>query len=267
MTADNVRRRFAHGPVRLGPACLGLMLAVGGTAFAQQASPANVLGGFSKDNGPINIQSDTLTINDQKKIAIYKGNVVAVQGDNTLRTVELEVQYTSKDDEQKAVAAKGGEKPAKPQKSPSAAVGDDSQQIKRIKAKQKVVMVSTPAGKEAQSATSDHAEYDVVGQIVEMRGNVFIKQGENVICGSKVTMNLKTSEYSVEKDPTGPAPANPECGRVRSVFFPQKKADGAAKSAAPTPAATAAQAAPAATPSPAQPKQPTTSSWTTTTPR
>ena len=138
----------------------------------------------------------SLTINDQKKIAIYKGNVVAVQGDNTLRTIELEVQYVSNDDGQKD--AKGqkiaGAKPAKA----AAAPGEDSQQIKRIKAKQKVVMVSTPAGKDEQSATSDFADYDVATQMVELIGNVYIKQGKNVITGSKVTMNLKTSEYTVD---------------------------------------------------------------------
>ena len=174
--------------------------------------------------------------------------MVAVQGDNTLRTVELEVQYSSRDDEQKA---KGG-----PKASRSAGVGEENQQIKRIKAKQKVVMVSSPAGKEAQSATSDAADYDVAGQVVELRGNVFIKQGDNVICGSKVTMNLKTSEYAVERDPSAPPPTNPECGRVRSVFFPQKKADGA------KPAAPAAQM-----PTPAKGSQPATSSWTTSSPR
>ena len=260
MTAD-IGRILSGLAIGLGSVLLVLLLEAETAAMAEQSAPAGVLGGFSKDNGPINIQSDSLTINDQKKIAIYKGNVVAVQGDNTLRTVELEVQYVSKDDDAKGAAAKGGEKAVKAPKSASTAVGDESQQIKRIKAKQKVVMISTPAGKEAQSATSDVADYDVVSQIVEMRGNVFIKQGENVICGSKVTMNLKTSEYAVERDPSAPPPANAECGRVRSVFFPQKKAGEGASKAATTPAV---QAAPAAQ---APAKQPSTSSWTTTSPR
>ena len=255
------------------PILVGLFVLLGAAVtpvLAQQPAPAGVLGGFSRDNGPINIQADALTINDQKKTAIYKGNVVAVQGDNTLRTVELEVQYTSREDEQKSV--KGQKTPgAKPAKG-AANVGEESQQIKRIKAKEKVVMTSTPGGKEAQSATSDTADYDVTGQTVELRGNVFIKQGENVICGSKVTMNLKTSEYSVERDATAPPPSNPECGRVRSVFFPQKKnADGTAKDKA-APAGTAKPAAPApAAQGAGQPqtqvKPPSTSSWTTTSPQ
>ena len=248
MTADDIQRIRSV----LRCVCAAVILSLGVAAVhAQQAGPAGVLGGFSRDNGPINIQSDALTINDQKKVATYKGNVVAVQGDNTLRTVELEVQYSSREDEQKAKGA--------PKAPRSASVGEESQQIKRIKAKQKVVMVSSPAGKEAQSATSDAADYDVVGQVVELRGNVFIKQGENVICGSKVTMNLKTSEYAVERDPSAPPPANPECGRVRSVFFPQKKSDASGKAATPAAAATAQ--------SPTAVKQPVTSSWTTSSPK
>ena len=39
----------------------------------------------------------------------------------------------------------------------AASLGEESQQIKRIKARQKVVMTSAPGGKEAQSATSDAA--------------------------------------------------------------------------------------------------------------
>lgn len=268
------------GLIVLAVACVTAV--VSGPAVAQ-GGPSGVLGGFSRDNGPINIEADTLTINDQTKVATYKGNVVAVQGANTLRTVELEVQYVSREDEGKGQtpgaptkatakgapqpAAKAGPKPG-PKTGKAAALGEEGQQIKRIKAKQKVVMVSAPAGKEAQSATSDTADYDVASQLVELRGNVFIKQGENVTCGSKVKMNLATSEYTVERDPTAPPPTNPECGRVRGVFFPQKKtadAPGAKGKAAPATPATGTTPAAAATPPAADAKQPASSSWTATT--
>jgi lipopolysaccharide export system protein LptA len=241
---------------------------LGFPALAQQQAPSSVLGGFSRDNGPINIQSDSLTINDQKKIAIYKGNVVAIQGDNTLRTIELEVQYASNEDGQKD--AKGQKVPgAKPAKA-AAAPGEDSQQIKRIKAKQKVVMVSTPAGKEEQSATSDFADYDVATQMVELMGNVHIKQGKNIITGSKVTMNLKTSEYTVDGvGPPGsgsPAQGASGKGRVGTVLFPKAKEDGKTPTAA---AATTSAKAVGEKPAPAlgSVKQPTTSSWTTSSPQ
>ena len=158
----------------------------------------------------------------------------------------------------------------------AAGLGEDSQQIKRIKAKEKVVMVSTPSGKEEQSATSDFADYDVATQMVELIGNVYIKQGKNVITGSKVTMNLKTSEYTVDgvASPTTGAPgqgASTSPGRrVSTVLFPKAKVDGkTAADAASTPAGKAAADKPAdkaAAPA-GQGKQPTTSSWTTTSPR
>ena len=237
-------------------------------ALAQQQAPSSVLGGFSRDNGPINIQADSLTINDQKKIAIYKGNVVAVQGDNTLRTIELEVQYVSNEDGQKD--AKGqkvaGAKPVKT----AAAPGEESQQIKRIKAKQKVVMVSTPVGKDEQSATSDFADYDVATQMVELSGNVHIKQGKNIITGSKVTMNLKTSEYTVDGiGPPGsgsPAQGTSSKGRVGTVLFPKAKDDGKAPAAV-TATAPAKAGAEKSAPATGSVKQPTTSSWTTTSPQ
>lgn len=266
MTADDVRRRAGGIARSLLTALIGaaLVASVAADVASAQQVPAGVLGGFTRDNGPINIQADALTINDQKKIAVYKGNVVAAQGDNTLRTIELEVHYANREETQKS---QKGDKAARA----GVGMGEDSQQIKRIKAKQKVVMTSTPGGREAQSATSDAADYDVTGQMVELRGNVFIKQGENVICGSKVTMNLKTSEYSVERDPTAPPPTNPECGRVRSVFFPKRNAEGASKDKAGTTGSTTQPAAIRRPPPPAQPaaapKPPTTSSWTTTSPQ
>ena len=273
MKAETVRRQrrgFAPG---LAGLC-ALLVAAMAPALAQQQAPSNVLGGFSRDNGPINIQADALTIKDQKKIAIYKGNVIAVQGDNTLRTLELEVQYSSREAEQKD--AKGQKTAsAKPGKA-AANLGEESQQIKRIKAKEKVVMVSTPAGKEEQSATSDFADYDVTTQMVELIGNVYIKQGKNVITGSKVTMNLKTSEYTV--DGAAPAVGSQNQGttatpgrRVSTVLFPKAKDDG--KTAGGTPGKTTADkgqdkpAAEKSAPPAGQGKQPSTSSWTTTSPR
>jgi lipopolysaccharide export system protein LptA len=281
MKADKKRSALRSG---FAACAVGLLIMADGiAALAEPTAASGVLGGFSRDSGPINIQSDSLTINDQKKIAIYKGNVVAVQGDNTLRTIELEVQYVSKEDEAKGPAAKGGEKVTKAPKAAATAVGEESQQIRRIKAKEKVVMVSTPAGKDEQSATSDFADYDVVSQTVELIGNVYIKQGKNIISGTKATLNLKTSEYSVDSAapvvvgaPTPAAGASPaEKKRVSTTLFPNDKSGG--KAAPATAPATkslsaveqlASKATPALAPSAKSPsKDPVTSSWTTTTPR
>lgn len=241
---------------RLTPSVL-LALATGllvlAAPSAAQQSPAGALGGFGQNSGPIDIRSDKLVINDQKKIALYSGNVVAVQGDHTMRAPELEVIYASRDDDPKGTA-KGARPPAG--SAPPAGFGEDSQQIKRIKARTKVVMTTTTPGKEEQTATCDEVDYDVAGQLVVLSGHVHIHQGKNVITGSRVTLNLKTSEYTVDGTPDAAhaSGAGKASGRISTTLFPQAKGDG--KDAA---------APPAAAPAPAKP--PAASSWTPTTPR
>ena len=67
----------------------------------------NSFGGMSKNSdAPIDIKSDTLTVFDAKKIAIFKGRVKAVQGTTTLRAAQLEVHYVGDAD---TFAGQGGE--------------------------------------------------------------------------------------------------------------------------------------------------------------
>lgn len=179
---------------------------------------ANALGGFAgNSSAPIDIQADSLIINDTKKTATYKGNVVAAQGDYTLKTSELEVFYAGKDD--------GKAKGAKPTAQPA---DQDSQQIKKIKAKHKVVMTSA----KDQTATGDEAEFNVADQRIVLVGNVYLKQGENVLTGQKLVVDLKTGESKFEAAPVTAAqaksaPAAPAgscpAGRVCTVLHPGKE--------------------------------------------
>lgn len=185
-------------------AALAALIAASGAAFGQQTL-ANVFSGFSSDpRTPIDITADKLVGNDAKKIAIYKGNVIAVRGDFTLKTVELEVHYSGRDD-----------------KKAPATVAADSQQVRRILAKESVVLTST----KDQSATAKNADYDVIGGLLVLTGDVFIKQGQSVVCGQRVQINLKTGEYTVERDPNAAARINPACpqGRVSTVLYPQQR--------------------------------------------
>jgi lipopolysaccharide export system protein LptA len=179
-------------------AAMVLSIAIGAEA---QQPVGQAFGGFATNNrAPIDIQADSLTINDQKKIATYRGNVIAVQGDFTLRTVELEVHYGAKP------AADGAAKTAA-----SSTLGSDSQQIKRILAKRQVVMTST----RDQTATGDLADYEVGGQTVVLSGNVILKQGPNILKGDKLIVDLKTGESRMEATPSG--------GRIKTILHPQQK--------------------------------------------
>ena len=73
--------------------------------------------------------------------------------------------------------------------------------------------------------TAKNADYDVVGGLLVLTGDVFIKQGQSVVCGQRVQINLKTGEYTVERDPNAAARINPACpqGRVSTVLYPQQR--------------------------------------------
>lgn len=163
---------------------------------ADAQTVSNNFAGFSRDsNAPIDIESDTLEVQDAQKLAIFRGNVKAVQSDMTLRSKELYVKYA-------------GDRGAK---------GTGSQ-ITTIRAKGKVVITT----KDDQTATSDWALFDVKSQTVTIGGDVVLSQGENVIKGDRLVIDLKTNRSRFENKgdvATGKRP------RVRMLVIP-KQGDG-----------------------------------------
>lgn len=164
-------------------------------AWAQ--SVAATFGGFSSSsNAPINIEADMLEVQDANKIAIFSGNVIAVQGKMTMRSKWLKVKYASDQD----------------------AAGDNKSggsQITSITAEGKVLIESG----DNQTATSDRAFFDVIQQTVTITGNVVLSQGGNVIKGNHLIIDLKTNRSRfVNRDGTS------KRQRVRGLFMPRKSA-------------------------------------------
>lgn len=165
-------------------------------ARAQASSEA--FGGFARNsNAPIDIESDTLEVQDTKKLAIFRGNVKAVQAGMTLRSRELHVNYEG---DQKSSGAKA------------------KSEITRIQAKGRVLITT----ENDQNTTSDWADFDVPGQLVTIGGNVVLTQGGNVIKGDKLVINLKTgvSRFENEGDPWAPQGTQQ---RVKGLFLPGKR--------------------------------------------
>lgn len=166
-------------------------------AWAQGNS--ETFGGFARNsNEPIDIESDTLEVQDAKKIAIFRGNVIAVQGGMTLRSRELHVNYEGQ----------GG-----------GGAGSNSE-ITRIQAKGKVLITT----ESKQNTTSDWADFDVPGQLVTIGGNVVLTQDGNVIKGDKLVINLKTGVSRFENQGSAWTPKNADT-RVRGLFLPRKRDD------------------------------------------
>ena len=135
---------------------------------------------------PIAITSDTLEVQRENQVAIFRGNVDAVQGEMNLRADTLVVRYET-----------GGE---------------GNQEISRIEAEGNV-FVSSPS----ETASGDEGVYNVVDGVVELVGSIVLTRGDNVIRGDRVELNLTTGESRVSSD--GPVGGS---GRVKGLFVPKQ---------------------------------------------
>jgi lipopolysaccharide export system protein LptA len=163
------------------------------------------LGSSSKE--PIKIDSDRLDVFDKDKKAIFSGNVVAVQGETTMRCTTLTVFY-----EQSAAGQQKGAAPAKPGEAKPAAAdakgagGTADNGVRRLECSGPVTVISKD-----QVATADNAVYDKGDNKVYLNGNAKLSQGPNVTTGSQVVYDLNTSQATVQVKPGE---------RVRALLVP-----------------------------------------------
>lgn len=160
---------------------------------------------------PIDIEADVLEVDDKKKLAVFRGNVVARQGGFSLKAKELEVHYTG--DAGRNLTPASAKQSDKPDAAASKKKAGRGSRITRIEAKGKVLVTT----KEGQSATSEWARFDVVKQVVTIGGSVVLSQGENVLRGDRLVIDLKSgkSRFEVAGD-SGKQ-------RIRGLFQPKRK--------------------------------------------
>jgi lipopolysaccharide export system protein LptA len=198
-------------------------MAIGSVFAAPLAAQTltNAFGGLTESsNEPIDIESDVLVVHDKDKYATFKGNVKAVQGTTILRAKELNVHYVGGDKLAPGPKKEGGETAAAPatkvaEAQGSAGAAGENAQITKIEAKGEVVIVSD----KDQTTTSDWAIYDLPAQQVTVGGNVVLTQGENVLKGDRLVIDLTTGESRFEN--SGNAAAG---GRIRALFMPKDAA-------------------------------------------
>ncbi len=90
---------------------------------------------------------------------------------------------------------------------------DVSQKIKKIEALGGVIVTS-----KEQKATGDRADFMMKENIVILTGNVVVSQGQNVMRGTKLVVELNTSRAHME---AGGVDGKP--GRVQGLFLPSDK--------------------------------------------
>ncbi len=171
-----------------------------GLALAQGSNgPPNALQGFSKNRDePVHIEAATLEVRDKDKVATFGGNVHMVQGDTSMKCKTLVVFYDQEGNKAKA---------AKPMQAANPGPGGE-QKIRRLEARGSVVVTS-----KEQTATGQLGIFDMPTNTVTLTGDVVMTQGQNVLRGDKLVVNLSSGVSRVESAQGGR-------GRVQGLFIP-----------------------------------------------
>jgi lipopolysaccharide transport protein LptA/LPS export ABC transporter protein LptC len=146
-------------------------------------------------NAPIEIEADVLEVDDKANTATFRGDVHVVQGEFSLRTVELVATYSGQ-------AGAGLMQPADSNASAPAA------QLERVRAHRKVVVTS----KDDQSATGDWADFNLKTNKVVLGGDVTLTQGRNVVRGPRLVIDMTTGQSRMETAKAGAQAATPSTG-------------------------------------------------------
>jgi len=151
---------------------------------------------------PIQIESDKLEVHQNENLAIFTGNVTVVQGPSLLKAGRMKVYYVKSD------AADGKDKGKKPAagadkastaeagKAPAAGVSPMSggANIDHLEVDGKVYIKS-----DDQVATGDEGTFDMKSQVLVLSGKkVVLSQGDNVLVGCKLTVQMQTGLAQVD---------------------------------------------------------------------
>ena len=192
-------------------------------------------------NAPVDIEADRLGVDDGRKLAVFTGDVKAVQGDFVIRTIELHASYSGE-----AGLASISAKPAVV--GPAGAAGVTAKapgQLTKIEAKGRVIVTS----KQNQQVTGDWAIFDTKANTCVVGGReVILTQDKNIVRGNKLSIDMATGQSLMvtETQTAAGTPGIPvkTTGRSSVVFYPQERQKGTI-----------------ALPKPVAPAKPSSSSW------
>jgi lipopolysaccharide export system protein LptA len=206
------------------PAVAQAAPALAAAAKKPAASGTSLLpGANSKD--PVSVDAGKLDYFDKEQKLIYSGDVVAKQGDSTLRASVLTIFLNRA--ARKGEAASTADAAATPTEAsapadataPAAAAASSplasSNSVKRMEAKGPVTIVSKD-----QVGTGDNGIYDKAENKITLTGNVTLSQATNIIKGDRLVYDMTSGQAQVFAGQT--------LGRVKSVFTPGSGAPGEA---------------------------------------
>jgi lipopolysaccharide export system protein LptA len=147
---------------------------------------------------PIEINADSLEVLQEQNLAVFRGKVLAVQGETRLKSDVMTVYYKKKE---------GGQAPNDPTQST----------VERIEVEGEVVL-ATPE----ETASGDRGVYDVSRKQVRLLSNVVLTRGKNVLKGDSLVYDFATGKSVLNSPQHTPAGVG-SGGRVRALFVPEKE--------------------------------------------
>jgi lipopolysaccharide export system protein LptA len=140
---------------------------------------------------PLNLEADTVTLDDIKKTSVYTGNVILNQGTLMLRADRLQVTQN----------ASG---------------------LDKLNASGRPVMFrqKIEGSVEYIEGYADRIEYDSVSSQLELIGQARLRRGADELRGAQISYNATSEFYKV----IGQANAQSPAGRVRAVIRPKPRA-------------------------------------------
>jgi lipopolysaccharide export system protein LptA len=172
----------------------GLLL-TGALAIAAPAAAQFAAGG-----GPIDVTANELELVDAQHLAIWRGDVEAMQGRNRMRADVLNIYFAGTSSSTGSAKSAGGVAP-----------GRNWGKVQRVTAEGNVFYISP-----TQTARGDHGLYEQGSNSITITGDVIVVQGQSVVHGDKLVIDLKTNRATMVSDARGTGAH----GRVRGIFYP-----------------------------------------------
>jgi lipopolysaccharide export system protein LptA len=225
--------------------CLVTALSLGAQAEVNvsttPASGPSKIGDKYDTKLPVEISADNLEVLQHENKAIFKGNVIAVQGQIRLTGDTMIVHYRQKTDQP------AGAQPAKPAPTPAPAnpAAANSSPVAAQGAMGAITLIEMEghvfAATPEESAKGDKGDYQVDEKLLHLTGdNVTLTRDKNILRGTALVYNLETGRSVLTNN--GAKVGGTNGGRVRGVFVPNEEDKNKDKnktksksSAAPTP--------------------------------
>jgi lipopolysaccharide export system protein LptA len=141
---------------------------------------------------PVNLEADTVTLDDIRKVSVYQGNVILSQGTMMLRADHMQVTQN----------AEGLDK--------ITATGRPVSFRQKVEGRDEFI-----------EGFASRIEYDNLNGQLELIGQAQLRRGSDELRGAQISYNANTEFYKVVGQPDATTPA----GRVRAVIRPKPRTE------------------------------------------